>query len=298
MSNRVKKIIKNPAALFLTLAYRGFFNWMDDERYLKIAYRCKIHKKLNLEEPKSFNEKLQWLKLHDRKTIYETMVDKFDVKEYVSNVIGDEYIIPTLGIYDSFQDIDFGGLPSQFVMKCTHDSGSIVICNDKEKFNKIKAKKILENGLRHNPYWAAREWPYKNLKPRIIVEQLLTECDGEPIKDYKFFCFNGVVKCFKIDFDRFTSHRANYYDKNCSILPFEETVFPADYGREVVFPANIKDMMELAERLAKDTIFSRIDFYNVNGQIFFGEITFFPDGGFGIIKPYEWDKRLGEWLSL
>ena len=298
MSNRVKKILNNPEALFLTLAYRGFFNWMSDERYLKIAYWCKIHKKLNLDEPKTFNEKLQWLKLHDRRPVYQTMVDKYDVKAYVSKLIGEKYVVPTLGVYDSFQDINFDALPSQFVIKCTHDSGSIAICRDKESFNKAKAKQIIEKGLRHNPYWAAREWPYKHIRPRIIIEQYLSEEGSQDLKDYKFFCFNGEVRCFKIDLDRFSYHRANYYDCDCNILPFGEIAYPADYEREIEFPENIKEMMMLAERLAKDTIFSRVDFYNVNGQIYFGEITFFPAGGFGIIKPDEWDKRLGDWISI
>ncbi len=299
MSNRVKKILKNPAALFLTLAYRGVFNWMSDEIYLKIAFRAKLHKKLNLDNPVTFNEKLQWLKLHDRSDLYVTLVDKYEVKEYVANIIGEKYIIPTIGVYDTFDEIDFDSLPAQFVIKCTHDSGSIAICKNKLKFDYKKAKKIIDSGLSHNPFWAAREWPYKSVKPRVIVEKYLdNKQDKTDLRDYKFFCFNGKVKFFKIDLDRFTYHRANYYDLNGTLLPFGEQAYPIDLKRKVKFPNNLKLMVKLAEKLAVDTKFVRVDFYNLDEIIYFGEITFYPAGGFGIISPSEWDQKLGDWIII
>lgn len=298
MNKKIEKILKNPLALFLTLAYRGAFNWMSDERYLKTAYWCKTHRKLDLKNPKSFNEKLQWLKLHDRKPEYSQMVDKYAVKDYVASLIGEEFIIPTIGVWDRFEDIDIASLPNQFVMKCTHDSGSIVICKDKKLFDIEHAKKIIEKGLGHSSYWTAREWPYKNVKPRIIVESYISENKNGELKDYKFFCFSGEVKFFKVDYDRYTSHRANYYDLNKKFLPFYEAMFPSDKNKDIEFPDNLQDMIELAKIVSKNKLFVRVDFYNCSGKIYFGEITFFPSGGFGVIEPYEWDLKIGDWIRI
>ena len=168
---------------------RGFFKFMSDEAYLKFMYKLKMKRKLNLSDPQTFNEKLQWLKIYDRKPEYTTMVDKYEAKKYVADIIGEEYIIPTLGVWDRFEDIDFDELPDQFVLKCTHDSGGLVICRDKSKLDLKAAKKKINKSLKRNYYWIGREWPYKNVRPRIIAEKFMTDPTSDDLQDYKFFFF-------------------------------------------------------------------------------------------------------------
>ena len=174
------------------LSNKNSINWIPDSIVLKCIYRSELNKKLNLNNPKTFNEKLQWLKLYDRKDIYTTMVDKYEAKKYVAGIIGEEYIIPTIGIYNSFDEIDFDKLPKRFVMKCTHDSGGIIICKDKSNFNKVLAKKKIEKSLKKNYYYGGREWPYKNVKPRIIIEEYMEDKKHHELRDYKIFCFNKI----------------------------------------------------------------------------------------------------------
>lgn len=271
-------------------------SWMSDEQNVKFMYRLHLEKTLNLENPKTFNEKLQWLKLYDRKDIYSIMVDKYRVKEYVANIIGKEYIIPTLGVWDHYDDIDFNVLPEKFVLKCTHDSGGLVICKNKSELG-LKTKCKIERSLRRNYYWIAREWPYKTVKPRIIAEQYMTDGESD-LNDYKFFCFNGKVKCFKIDFDRFANHKANYYDIEMNLLPFGERVCPPDFERHFDKTENFEKMVQLAEKLAEGSRFLRVDFYNMNGNIYFGELTFYPNSGLGKFTDDKWDYILGSWISL
>ena len=290
-------IIKEPQIILYYLEKMGLYR-MSDKDYLKILFKLMTQKELNLNNPKSFNEKLQWLKLNDRKKEYTQMVDKYEVKKYVSDKIGEEYIIPTLGIYNSWSDIDINNLPKQFVIKCTHDSGGIVICKDKNKFDFDKAREKINKNLNKNFYYSGREWPYKNVKPRIIIEKYMEDTETKELRDYKFFCFNGKVKFFKVDFDRFKQHKANYFDITGNILPFGEVICPPDFNKEIKMPDNLNKMIELAEKIAKDTIFVRVDFYNVNEKIYFGEITFFPASGFGKFVPDEWDKKIGDMLIL
>ena len=298
MSNSIKDIIKNPRLLFLTFGHRGWFNWMSDEQYIRIAYRARIGKKLDMNHPQTFNEKIQWLKLYCRKSEYTKMVDKQGAKEIVEEILGEEYIIPTLGVWDKSDDINFDQLPNQFVLKCTHDSGGLVICSDKNKLDILKAKRKLNSCLKHNFYWGQREWAYKDVKPRIIAEKYMVDESGTELKDYKFFCFNGEVKMFKIDFDRYIEHHANYYDRNCKLLPFGEASFPPLSDRKLTIPVNIKEMILIAEKLSQGIKFIRIDLYNINGKIYFGEYTFFPASGFGKWIPEEYDKVIGAWISL
>lgn len=269
-----------------------------DKMMLKIQYYLAFNKRLNLREPQTFNEKLQWLKLYNRKDIYSGMVDKFEVREYIARVIGKEFLIPILGVWDDYDSIDFEILPEQFVLKCTHDSGSVVICKDKNKFDFIKAKEKLEKGLNNNLYWHGREWPYKRVKPRIVAELYLHDTITDDLRDYKFFCFNGKVKCYKIDFDRFIGHRANYYSIDSTLLPFGEEVCPPDYSRKINPPLNLTEMISLAEKLSKDIPFLRVDFYEVNNRVYFGELTFFPASGFGPFTEEKWDYELGDWIEL
>ena len=290
-----KKIGK---AIALNISLSKISRFIPDKIYLKILYRCYFGKRLNLSMPKTFNEKLQWLKLYDRKSIYTDMLDKNRAKEYSANIIGQEHIIQTYGLWNEFDDIDFEKMPDKFVLKCTHDSGSIVICKDAAAFDVNIARKKIEKGMGVNSYYYGREWPYKNVVPQILAEELLIDKKNSDLRDYKFFCFNGKVKCFKIDFERFVSHRANYYDRECNLLHFGEDDCPPNYKIELDIPNNISEMIELAEKLSNGTKFLRVDFYDVDGKIYFGEMTFFPASGFGTFTDAEWDKKLGEWIKL
>lgn len=284
-------------AVMENLAKSPISHCIPDSLFIKMRYKAIFRKSLRLKNPVTFNEKLQYLKLYNRNPEHIRFVDKQEAKNYVSERLGKEYIIPTLGIWQSFEDINFDELPSQFVLKCTHDSGSTVICKNKRTFDVEAAQKKLSRKLGINLFWHGREWPYKNLKPRIIAEQYLDD-NGEAPKDYKFFCFNGKVKCFKIDFDRFTQHKANYYAPDKTLMRFGEVVCPPDFNRELDIPENIDQMMQLAEKLSGGFPFLRVDFYNVNGCIYFGEMTFFPASGFGPFIPETWDETLGSWIEL
>ena len=269
-----------------------------DASYLKVRYRLIMGKKLNLKNPQTFNEKLQWLKLHNRRPEYTTMVDKYAVKDYVADIIGREFIIPTLGIWDSFDEIDFSSLPNEFVLKSTNGGGGsgVVICPDKNKFNIKKARQILRKSM--NTDWKIqREWVYYDVKPRIIAEEYIHSQSAD-LRDYKFFCFNGNCWLFKIDFDRHTNHRANYFDKNLNLLPFGECVCPPKYDEIIDFPPNIEEMISLAEKISTGVPFLRVDLYNCDGAIYFGECTFFPNAGFGKFTNDLWDKKIGHLISL
>lgn len=284
--------------VFYNKVKRAILKILPDKIYLKIKYKHKLGKKLNLKNPQTYNEKLQWLKLYDRKPMYTKMVDKYEAREYIAEKIGKEYLIPLIGVYDNFNDIDFESLPNQFVIKATHDSGSVIICKDKAKFNIGKAKEKIEKCLKYNFYYPGREWPYKNIKPRIVIEKYMEDESGFELKDYKFFCFNGKVKCLKIDFDRFTEHKANYYNRKFELLKFGETICPPDFNKKLEKPKKFDKMIELAEKLSKDITFLRVDFYEIDNKIYFGELTFFPASGFGSFEPKEYDNILGDWLKL
>lgn len=291
--------LKNPSKLIVRISEdTKLLSLLPDKQYIKLIYRLHFNRKLDLFNPQTFNEKLQWLKLYDRKPEYTIMVDKYEVKNLVASRLGEEYIIPTLGIYDSFDKIDFDNLPDKFVLKCTHDSGGLVIVNDKKKFNKKSAKKKINKSLRRNFYKYAREWPYKNVQPRIIIEKYMIDNKLGELRDYKFFCFNGKVKVFKIDFDRHSNHRANYFDTNGNLIDLGEKICPPDFSKKLELPINLKKMKELAEIMSKGIPFLRVDFYEINGKIYFGELTFFPAAGLGKFTDDKWDRMLGKWLSL
>lgn len=291
---RVKKILEK---IMIFLDNRRIIT-LSDKKYLKILFNQRMDEKLNFNKIQSFNEKLQWLKLNDRKDIYTIMVDKYEVKKYVANIIGEEYIIPTLGIYNTFDEIDFKKLPDKFVMKCTHDSGSTIVCQDKNKLDIRKIKKKINKALKYNYYYAGREWPYKNVVPKILIEKYIIDDGLEELRDYKIFCFNGEAKLFKVDYDRFSEHRANYYDRNLQLLEFGEVICPPDLNKVIDIPKDIYKMFELAEMLSKELKFVRIDFYYANNKIYFGEITFYPASGFGKFIPENWDEKLGKMIKL
>lgn len=284
--------------IFLKLFRMGIFNILPSKLYLKLKYKIYLNRRLNFKNPQTFNEKLQWLKINDRKENYTALVDKYQVKKIICNLIGDEHIIKTIGIYDKYDEIDFSKLPNKFVMKCTHDSGGIVICKDKNSFNYIEARKKIEDNLKKNYFWFGREWPYKKVKPRIIIEEYIETPNGESPNDYKFFCFNGEPKCYKIDFDRFKNHGANYYDVNGNLLPFGEVKFPPNFDKKMEQPKNIDIMLDFAKKLSKNIPFVRVDFYEVNEKVLFGEMTFYPASGMGEFTDESADILLGEWLKI
>lgn len=298
MMKKILNVIRRPYHFFVILNNRGLANWISDKFMVKILYRDVFGRKLNLDSPKTFNEKMQWLKLYNRKDIYTSYVDKLAVKDIVAKKIGKEYIIPTLKVYDSINEISLSDLPNQFVLKCTHDSGTVVICSNKKELNFKESKDKLKKRMSENYFYRLREWPYKNVKPRIIAEEFINDDKEGQLKDYKFFCFNGRVKFLKIDFDRFSNHRANYYDLNMKLLPFGEVDFMPDRNHIEKKPQNFEKMLELAEVLSEGLPFIRVDFYNVDGKIYFGELTFFPASGLGKFTDEKWDVEIGNMLEL
>ncbi len=276
----------------------GIIGVVPDKLWLSIMYRRKMGAKLNLDNPKTFNEKLQWLKLYDRRLKHVEMVDKHAVKQKVATVIGNEYIIPTLGVWRNAEQIDYESLPTKFVLKCTHDSGGVYICKNKSCMNKNEANKKMNHFLKKSYYNLYREWPYKMVTPMIIAEQYMEDSDSHELNDYKFFCFNGKVKFFKIDFNRFTNHRANYFNREGKLLPFGEENYPPDPNKKLKMPDALDEMITLAEKLSVEEIFVRVDFYYCNKKIYFGEMTYYPQAGFGKFIPVEWDEKIGLELEL
>lgn len=295
MSNmKWKTVFLKPIKEFIKYILR----LVPDRIYLSIIYRIKIKKRLNLKKPCGFNEKLQWLKLHDHRTEYIAMVDKYAAKDYAKKIIGEEYIVPTLGVWEKFNDIDFDMLPDEFVLKCTHDSGGIVICKDKSKLDVTKAKEKIEKSLKRNFYWGYREWPYRFVQPRIIAEPLLKDIKSEDLKDYKLMCFNGQMKCSFICSDRNTSSKlkVTFFDKEWNVMPFERH-YPKS-KEKIEKPQNYELMIELAEKISKGYPFMRVDFYEVNGELFLGEITLYPGAGLEEFTPDKYDEILGSWIDL
>ena len=298
--NAIHSLFHDPWHIIFALLGRMPYLIPDDAKYLKVMYWLQFREKLNIEHPKKFSEKIQWLKLYNRNPLYTSLVDKYAVKRYVSQKIGGEYVIPVIAVWDNPEQIEWEKLPNQFVLKTNHDGGGhgIVICKEKSKLSISKAMHELNHSFSRSSYMIGREWPYKNVRKKIFAEQYIVDSKGE-LRDYKFFCFNGKVKCFKIDFNRQTYHQANYYDPQCNLLPYGESAYPYNPDAEIHIPENIKEMISLAEKLAKDIPFVRIDFYNVDGRIYFGEVTFFPAGGMS-----RWDGDVdvdslwGSWLTL
>lgn len=294
----INNFLFDPKIRFGYLSTIGFYNWMSDEQFLKKEYFLQMGKKLNLNDPKTFNEKLQWLKIHNRKPGYTTMVDKYAAKQYVADRIGERYIIPTLGVWEHFDDIDFDNLPNQFVLKCTHDSGGIVICRDKSKLDKKAAKKKLEYYLRRKYYYIHREWPYKNVPKRIIAEQYLSNDEkSDELSDYKVLCFNGEPKLIEIHRGRFSGHHTqDFYDVNWNKTEFEQ---PEDPLSDEIMkkPVFADKMLELSRTLAENIPHVRIDWYYTGGKLLFGEITFFDGSGFCPFIDNQ-DEILGSWITL
>ena len=298
--NKLLRYITDPDFRFIVNAVRGLYDNMPDETYLQRMFRAKLGYDLDLINPRTLNEKLNWLKIHDRKPIYTTMVDKYAAKQYVSECIGEKYAIPTLGIWDRFDDIDFKLLPNSFVLKTTHDSGGIVICSDQSKLDFNLAKRKINKSLKKNYYFYGREWPYKEVKPRIIAEELLQTANNEPINDYKLQCFDGKFDNIFVAEGRFSKRgvRYHYFDHTWNYLPYcpYEDIDMDELKK--LKPSSLEEMIGIAEKLAAGLPQLRVDLYEIEGRVFFGEMTFYSQSGFDTSITLEADRILGSKLRL
>lgn len=284
---------------YLKICYVKVVSLIPDKIFLKILYWRNSKRKLNLKNPQTFNEKLQWLKLYDRNSEYTKMVDKYEVKEYVSKLIGAEYIIPTIGIYDRFEDINFNELPNEFVIKCTHDSESTIICKDKNNMNVKEIKNKIKYLLKINFFYMGREWPYKNVKPRIIIEKYMASKEQPELIDYKFFCFNGEPKFIYVS-EGLSNHATatiSFADMDYELMDFYRKDYKP-FEKLPPKPKNFEKMKKLAKILSNKIPFVRVDFYEIEGRVYFGELTFFPCSGYIPFEPQKYDRILGDMLTL
>lgn len=295
---------KNNRRGFMASIVYNFFRWLPDATYLKLLYSLRMGHQLDLKNPQTFTEKIQWLKLYDRNPEYITMVDKYTVKEYVANIIGKQYIIPTLGVWDNFEDIVWDSLPNQFVLKTTHGGGGsgVVICKDKAKFNKEEAKAKLSKSLKSDIYPYFREWPYKNVPKRIIAEKFMAPEKSPALNDlpdYKFFCFNGEPKYCQVIRGRHTKETIDFYDMEWNHMPFVGLNPVTSNGLTPVDrPGNFEGMKDICRKLSKAIPFVRVDLYLIDDKNYFGELTFYPASGMGLFTPEEWNVKLGDLLTL
>ena len=302
--NTIKRWMKNPWNIGKSFAQRGWLDSLSDKTYLSIMYRATFGKKLNWDNPKTFSEKLQWLKLYDRNPVYSTMVDKYDAKHYAAQRIGEAHIIPVLGgPWDHPDEIDYDALPSRFVLKTTHDSGGVLICKDKNTFDRAYAKQFLLDHLKRDYYLHCREWPYKNVKPRIYAETYLSNSqENVGISDYKFFTFNGEPKLMYIAGGRDYAKKdqqvvyADFFD-----MDYNHVDLKIDHENAPVCPEkpeNFDLMVDYAKKLAQGTKHLRVDFYEVDGNLYCGELTFFHCGGLHEFITKDWENIMGDWISL
>lgn len=274
-------------------------HYLPDSIYLQIFWYKQFHTFLNLKNPRTLNEKLQWLKLHNRKPEFTMMVDKFEVKKYVANIIGEKYIIPSYGVWENFEDIQFDKLPEQFVLKCTHDNKSTVICHNKSTFDFDSAKEKLENCLRRNFYWWSREWPYKNVKPRILAEQFLENSDRTAIVDYKFYCFNGQPEYFMYSVGEAAHNVRNHkFNLKLESIDYLFKKNPTIRLDEIDLPDNIDEMIQIVKKMCVGFPHIRIDLYNIDGKIYFGEMTFYSGAGIINIDSKEYSDYLAGLIDL
>lgn len=302
---KIKKFVTDSDYRFIALSEHEYYRNMPDSDYIKRLYKAKLGEYPDLDHPRTFNEKLQWLKLHDHRPEYSLLVDKYTAKEYVSSIIGEEYIIPTLGVWDQFEEIDFDTLPNQFVLKCTHDSGGLVICKDKAALDIGKAKKKIQKALRHRYYFEGREWPYKNVVPRIIAEKYMQdhsndsgdESDG--LTDYKFYCFNGEPKYLYVSrgLDYHPTAEISFLNLDWSFAPFGRSDFKP-FSELPKKPEKFNEMLDISRKLSNGIPFLRVDLYEVDGRVFFSELTFSPCSGMMPFSPKEYDLVLGNQLIL
>lgn len=282
--------------MFKTIVKKIMGN-LPDEIYIQLKYFYIFKRGLNLNNPKTFNEKLQWLKLYDRKMIYTSLVDKITVKDYVKNKLGEEVIIPTLAIYDHVDDINLSTLPSQFVIKTNHDSGSIIRCIDKANFDVEDAKRKLRKALNRDYSIHSREWPYKHISRKIIVEKYMMDESNDSLIDYKVFCFNGEPRYIELDYDRYTNHGRTIYDCDWNMIPVNYR-YKRDEKRLFKRPEELNTLLNYSRELSQSIPFVRVDFYIIQNQVYFGEMTLYPLSGFGKFDPEIYDLKFGEFLNL
>lgn len=295
--NKLLNYITKPKNIVLYLFNKAHFKFIPDKLYLKIKFRLEMGYKLDLDNPKTFSEKMQWLKLYDRKEIYIKMVDKYESKKIVEKKLGAKYVVPTYGIFNSFEEIDFDKLPTSFVIKCTHDSGGLVIVNDKEQLNYGLTKKKINKSLKRKYFYSHREWAYKNVKPRILIEKLLVNDNKEEVIEYNFFCFNGepkfVMTCHG---DKRIKRYNDFYDIN-----FNKLKLKCIYDNSNIIdtkPNNFQEMIEVSRKLSKNIPHLRVDLYVCNGNIYVGELTFCHWAGFAKFEPEEWNYIIGDYVDL
>lgn len=304
MNNLEKKlrVLRSPRQLLKRVMWKTSKMW-PERTYLKVLSLINTGSGIDLDHPKTYNDKLNWMKLYYHKMIFTQMVDKYGAKEFVINRLGKEggkYIIPALGIYEKFDDIDFDKLPNQFMMKCTHDSGSQIVCKDKASFNKNKARAILEKGLNRDYFWHNREWPYKNVPKRILVEKYVPQLGYDDSIEYKVTCCDGKVKFITVC--KGPAHEEperrfnNHYDINWKPIEFEVVFkrYPKEYDR----PKCLEELITMSEKLSEGIPYLRVDWYDVNGELLFGELTFYTWGGTCIFEPKSFNKTLGDWITL
>lgn len=292
--------IKHPSKIlrfFLRLILkRKISRLLPDKTYLKMYFYYKTGYRLNLKTPSSYNEKLQWLKLNSYTAGYSHLVDKYSVRSYIEDIIGKDYLIPLYGVFNNFDEIDFNLLPNEFVLKPNHTSGQVFICKDKKQINYQELKKEIDKWLKTNIYWIGREKVYKNIKPVILCEKLLLDRSTNELKDYKIYCFDGEPKIIQVDSNRFTNHSRKLFSPDWQELPFK---IMYSSGNEIINkPKNLDLMLELSKLLSEELPHVRIDFYNISGKIYFGEITFYPEAGWGKIEPYKYDLIMGSYINL
>lgn len=295
LSSNLIKIAKDP---FIVVEYtfsKGMFQFLPDKPFIQLKYRCKTGKKLDLNHPVTFNEKLQWLKLYDRNPLYIKLVDKFGVRDYIQKTVGEEFLIPLIEKYNSPNEIKFKNLPQEFVLKTTHDSGGVFIVNQ-EIHKEDDIRNFLEERLKTDYYKISREWPYKSCRRMIIAEKLLTDESGFELKDYKLFCFNGRVELIQVDFDRFHNHRRNLYTNDWEYID-ESIEYPNDKNMIVQKPAVLEKMIRTASQLSRGIPHVRVDMYVIREKIYIGELTFYHGSGYETFSSEEMEQKLGGYIE-
>lgn len=301
INNIIKKVIKNPYEAFSYLNAMGLADNVSDKQFTEMMFRAKMGYPLNLDNPVTFSEKIQWLKLYNRRPEYTVYADKLKVRDYIKKTIGEEYLIPLIGAWDSPDEIDFDALPEQFVLKCNHNSGTgMFICKDKSRMDKESVVNNLKKGLQENYYKKFREWPYKDIPRKVICEKFIVDSKTNELRDYKFFCFNGKPMIVDVISERkvgVEDERIDFYDMDGNHLDMKYEEFRnSDVQPEL--PVNFELMKQLAEKLAAGKPFVRIDLYEADSKVYFGEITFYPSSGFKPFSPDDWDKKMGSWINL
>lgn len=276
----------------------GMTSWVPDRIHLSLMYRAHLGKRLNLSNPQTYNEKLQWLKLYDRKHEYTQMADKYAAKQWVACAIGGQYVIPALGKWKSANEINLQELPNQFVLKTNHDSGGVVICRDKNSFDFEKAKKFLSKHLKSSYFPYGREWPYKNIEPCVFAEEYLpSELGGSDVPDFKILCFDGSPKYIELHQNRSTRHTQDWYDAAWNLLDINQD-YAVCTGKEYPKPVLLDKMLELSSKLSCGIPHLRVDWFVSNGRLYLGELTFFDGSGFVGFNSYKDDLMLGECIRL